>query len=264
MDLKDKVIIVTGGTSGIGLEVVKEALKVKASVMLHSSKNSQEEAKKIVQELSKTYKDKISYVSADLSKTKELSKIVKKSIKAFGRVDGLVNNAGVFPRNNIENIQEDDYKMIFDVNFKAPLFLSKEVIKAFKKLKIKGSIVNVGSINAYCGQDDLLVYSCSKGALMTMTRNLAEYLGKDEIRVNQLNVGWTHTKKEHQVQLSEGSPKHWYKHINKNFAPRGTILAPQEVAKHVIFWLSDYSVPVSGSIYEIEQYPIIGRNKINA
>lgn len=260
MNLKDKVIIVTGATDGIGLEIVKESLNLGAKVMIHSSKNSKLKAEDLVEELGSN----TSYVCADLSKFEELTKIISKTIEVFGKVDGLVNNAGVFPRNNIENIDEDTYNYIFNVNFKAPLFLCKEVVKSFKKFNIKGSIVNIGSINAYCGQDDLLVYSASKGALMTMTRNLADYLGTSEIRVNQLNVGWTHTKKENTTQLKEGNSEDWYKNINKAFAPRGTILAPEEIAKHVVFWLSDYSIPVSGSIYEIEQYPIIGRNKINA
>jgi len=260
MTLKNKVVIVTGGTAGIGLEIVKESLKLGAFVMIHSSHNSEEKAKELIKQLGK----KSAYVSADLSKFDELKTIVCKTVEHFGRVDALVNNAGVFPRNNIENIDADTYEYIMNVNFRAPLFLCKEVIKVFKEQNIKGSIVNVGSINAYCGQDDLLVYSASKGALMTMTRNLADYLGKSSIRVNQINVGWTHTDKEHQTQLNEGKGSDWYKNINKSFAPRGTILAPQEIAKHVVFWVSDYSIPVSGSIYEVEQYPIIGRNKINA
>lgn len=260
MNLKNKVIIVTGATDGIGLEIVKESLSLGAKVMIHASKKSKLKAQDLVEELG----DNVSYVCADLSNFEELVKIVSKTIEIFGRVDGLVNNAGVFPRNNIENIDEDTYNHIFDINFKAPLFLCKEVIKIFKEQNIKGSIVNIGSINAYCGQDDLLVYSCTKGALMTMTRNLADYLGTSQIRVNQLNVGWTHTNKENSTQINEGNGEEWYKNINKAFAPRGTILAPEEIAKHTVFWLSDYSIPVSGSIYEIEQYPIIGRNKINA
>jgi len=258
--LKDKIVIVTGATSGIGLEIVKEALKIGASVMIHSSHNSEEKAKELVKQFGK----KSAYVSADLSKFDELKAIVSKTIERFGRVDALVNNAGVFPRNNIENIDLDTYEYIMNVNFRSPLFLCKEVVKVFKEHKIKGSIVNVGSINAYCGQDDLLVYSSSKGALMTMTRNLADYLGVSSIRVNQINVGWTYTDKENQVQLNEGNDSDWYKNINKTFAPRGTILAPEEIAKHVVFWVSDYSAPVSGSVYEVEQYPFIGRNKINA
>ncbi len=260
MNLKDKVIIVTGASDGIGLEIVKESLNLGAKVMIHCSKKSKLKAQSLVEELG----ENTAYVCADLGNFEELIKIVSKTIEVFGRIDGLVNNAGIFPRNNIENIDEDTYTHIFDVNFKAPLFLCKEVVKTFKMHNIKGSIVNIGSINAYCGQDDLLVYSASKGALMTMTRNLADYLGKDEIRVNQLNVGWTHTNKENTTQINEGNGQDWYKNVNKAFAPRGTILAPDEIAKHVVFWLSDYSKPVSGSIYEIEQYPIIGRNKINA
>ena len=260
MTLKDKVIIVTGATSGIGLEIVKEALKLGASVMLHSSHRSKPTAQKLVQE----FGEKTACVSADLSKFDDLKQIVDATVAKFGRVDVLVNNAGVFPRNTIDDIDEETYEYIMNVNYKAPLFLCKEVVKVFREQNIKGSIVNIGSINAYCGQDNLLVYSSSKGALMTMTRNMADYLGPYSIRINQINVGWTHTDKEHETQLGEGNSEDWYKNINKVFAPRGTILAPQEIAKHVAFWASDYSIPVSGSVYEVEQYPVIGRNKINA
>ncbi len=260
MTLKDKVIIVTGATSGIGLEIVKHCLELEAKVMIHASINSIKKAEELVN----TFGPNTSCVCADLSKFDELEKIVSKTVDIFGKVDSLVNNAGVFPRNNILNINEEDYEYIMNVNYKAPLFLCQAVVKTFIKNKIKGSIVNVGSINAYCGQDDLLVYSSSKGALMTMTRNMADFLGPYEIRINQVNVGWTHTQKEHETQIKEGNSDNWHENINKAFAPRGTILAPNEIANHIVFWISDHSIPVSGSIYEVEQYPIIGRNKINA
>jgi len=260
MTLENKVIIVTGATAGIGLEIVKECLHLGAFVMIHASPNSMPKAEKLVKE----FGEKTACVCADLSKFEELENIVIQTIKKFGKIDSLVNNAGVFPRNNVLSIDEETYDYIMNVNYKAPLFLCQSVVKSFLENSIKGSIVNVGSINAYCGQDDLLVYSSSKGALMTMTRNMADYLGEHQIRINQINVGWTHTQKEHETQIKEGNGENWHKNINKAFAPRGTILAPDEIAKHVAFWLSDYSIPVSGSIYEVEQYPIIGRNKINA
>ena len=259
MNLENKVLIVTGASSGIGLEIVKEALNKGAKVMIHASHNSINIAKDFV----KQYGPNTACIAADLSKFDELKNIVDETIKVFGTVDCLVNNAGVFPRNNITNIEEDTYNYIMNVNFKAPLFLCQAVVDHFLQNNIKGSIVNIGSINAYCGQNDLLVYSASKGALMTMTRNMADYLNVHEIRVNQINVGWTHTKKEHETQIKEGNDSNWYKNINAAFAPRGTILAPEEIAKHVVFWLSDYSIPANGTIYEVEQYPIIGRNKIN-
>ncbi len=260
MTLKNKVVIVTGATSGIGLEIVKECLNLGACVMIHCSPNSIKKAEQLVAQ----FGEKTAYVCADLSKFEELKNIITQTVKKFGRVDSLVNNAGVFPRNNIRDITEEKYDYIMNVNYKAPLFLCKAVVEVFLEKNIKGSIVNIGSINSYCGQDNLLIYSSSKGALMTMTRNIADYLAQYSIRINQLNVGWTHTDKEHETQLKEGNGDDWYNNIDKAFAPRGTILAPKEIAKHVVFWVSDYSIPVSGSIYEVEQYPIIGRNKINA
>jgi len=260
MNLENKVVIVTGASSGIGLEIVKEALSKGAKVMIHASHNSINTAKQLLND----FGPNTACVAADLSKFEELDTIVNETIRVFGRVDCLVNNAGVFPRNNVQTIDEDTYNYIMDVNFKAPLFLCKAVVDYFLENNIKGSIVNVGSVNSYCGQNDLLVYSASKGALMTMTRNMSDYLNTHQIRINQINVGWTHTQKEHQTQLGEGNPENWFENINKVFAPRGTILAPEEIAKHVIFWLSDYSIPATGSVYEVEQYPLIGRNKINA
>lgn len=84
------------------------------------------------------------------------------------------------------------------------------------------------------------------------------------MRVNQLNVGWTYTETEHAVQLAEGRPENWLDEIPARFAPSGSILRPEHIAPHVLFWLSDQSWPVNGQVYEVEQYPVIGRNNINA
>lgn len=258
MTLKDKVVIVTGGTSGVGLEIVKEVLSLNGKVMIHSSPRSESIAKELVKELGSD----TSYVIADLAKFDELNEIVAKTVRDFGKVDSLINSAGVFPRNNIFEMDEAFYDHVMNINYKAPLFLCKAVTDVFIKQKIKGTIVNIGSINAYCGQDDLLVYSSSKGALMTMSRNLGDFLAPYGIRVNQVNIGWTHTDKEHEIRLGEGNPEDWFDHIPKALAPRGTILSPKEVAQHVAFWASEYSAPVSGSVCEVEQYPVIGRIKL--
>ena len=260
MNVANKTIIITGATSGIGYETAQIAVQNGANVLIHSSLHSEDKAKEICAKLGK----QSAYFAFDLRKQDNIGSIIESAVSAFGRVDALVNNAGMFPRNNILNFTNDDYEDIMNVNIKSPMFLNQALSQYFIDNKIAGSIVNVGSINAYCGQDDIFVYSCSKGALMTMTRNMADYLGKYRIRVNQINVGWTHTEQEHQTQLREGRDENWASNIPSAFAPRGTILAPEEVAKHILFWVSDDSTPVSGSVYEVEQYPIIGRNKINA
>lgn len=116
--------------------------------------------------------------------------------------------------------------------------------------------------NAYCGEAVFLVYSMTKAGLMTMTRNLADTLGQEKIRVNQLNVGWTTTPNEIALKIKEGLPDDWYHHVSPTFAPTGKLLTPDNVAEHCLFWMSDKSSPASGCVLEVEQYPLIGRNKI--
>ncbi len=257
VELENKVIIVTGSSGGIGWAIAKAAHSAGAKVLLHGSRVDALKAN--AAELG----ENSDWIAADLSDAEAPAKIVEKAIESFGRLDGLVNNGGIFPRNDLSNVLVDDFDRIFTINTRAPLFLCQAAVEVFRRQKSRGSIVNIGSINAYCGQTDILAYSMSKGALMTMTRNLGDALGPEGIRVNQINVGWTFTETEHKVQLAEGRPENWLETIPQAFAPSGTILRPEQISPHVLFWLNDQSWPVNGQVYEVEQYPLIGRSKIN-
>lgn len=257
MMLKNKVILMTGSTNGIGAEAARRCVAEGAKVMVHGRKENC--AKKLVHELGESS----SFLLADLMEEHSYSYLVKETVKKFGRLDGLVNNAGIYPRNNIDTVCLKMCEQIMRVNFYAPLFLCKAAVDVFRRQKKGGTIVNIGSINAYTGQPDLLIYSASKGALMTMTRNLADSLGPEFIRVNQLNVGWTPTDQEVCLKRKEGLPENWQEKIPKMYAPSGRLLSPHNVASHIVFWLADQSAPVSGAVYEVEQYPIIGRNRLN-
>ena len=147
------------------------------------------------------------------------------------------------------------------INTRAPLLCAEAAIRAFRLQKSGGSILTVGSINAWCGNSNLTVYSMSKGALMTMTRNLANTLGREHIRVNQLNVGWTFTANEDATQQREGKKPGWEKEVPLEFAPFGQIMQPAEIAAHTAFWLSEESGHGSGQVYEVEQYPLMGRGR---
>ncbi len=257
MLLENKTIIVTGASHGIGRAIAELCIKQGANVLCHGrDENALVDFKSI-------YPDSVEYCILDLKETDALNKITDTAIATFGAYHGLVNNAGIFPRTLWHEASEDLFDDIFDINTKAPLFLSQLAIQHFKEKNIQGSIVNIGSINAYCGQEDLLIYSMSKGALMTMTRNLADGVASLGIRVNQLNVGWTATETEIALKEKEGLGPDWQRRIPKIYAPRGEILKPEEVAPHVTFWLSDASKPVTSAIYEVEQYPVIGRNRIS-
>lgn len=257
VEFENKVIIVTGSSGGIGWAIAKAAHAAGAKVLLHGSRVDALKAN--AAELG----ENADWIAADLRDAEAPAKIVEKAIESFGRLDGLVNNAGIFPRNDIASVSVDDFDRIFAINTRAPMLLCQAAVKVFREQKSHGSIVNIGSVNSYCGQTDLLSYSMSKGALMTMTRNLGDALGPEGIRVNQINVGWTLTDTEHKVQLAEGRPENWAENIPAAFAPTGSILKPEQIAPHVLFWLSDISWPVNGQVYEVEQYPLIGRSKIN-
>lgn len=254
--LQDNVVIVTGSSGGIGWAIAKAAHEEGAQVLLHGSRKDALEAN------AKELGSRVDWIAADLTDPESPARIVGKALDTFGRLDGLVNNAGIFPRSDIASVTPEIFEHIFAINTRAPLMLCQAAVAAFREQKSRGSIVNIGSINAYCGQGDLLPYSMSKGALQTMTRNLGDALGPEGIRVNQLNVGWTYTETEHKVQTGEGRPENWLELIPSIFAPTGTILRPEQIAPHAMFWLSDNSWPVNGQIYEVEQYPLIGRSRI--
>lgn len=256
MSLKDKVVLITGSTTGIGEATAKECIAQGAKVMLHG--RCEERAKVVKAALG----DAADYCIADLLEPNIAEALIAATVKAFGRIDVLVNNAGIYPRNNIDDLTEDFYERMMTVNFKVPLFLTHHAVKQFRQVG-GGVVVNIGSINAHCGQTDLLVYSASKGALMTMTRNLGDALHGENIRVNQINVGWTLTDSETALKTREGFPEGWESQLPDFFAPTGQLVRPEHVAHHVAFWASDASAPASGQVYELEQYPLVGRNLLN-
>jgi NAD(P)-dependent dehydrogenase (short-subunit alcohol dehydrogenase family) len=157
----------------------------------------------------------------------------------------------------LENTDVAFFDRIMAVNLRAPLMLVRALLPALKASE--GVVLNIGSILAHCGQANLVAYSMSKGGLMTMTRNLSDALGQQRVRVNQFNVGWTLTENEYQVKIGDGLPADWPDHLPPYAAPSGRLLSPEDIAEAAVYWVSKASRPVSGSVLEIEQYPLIGR-----
>ena len=257
MILENKKILITGSSQGIGLAIAKFCIQQGAHILLHGRNTSK--LKALSNELGKH----VNYICLDLCEQSCYKKLINSAVEIMGDIDGLVNNAGIFPRTTLDDADAEHFENIMNINCKVPLLLCQHLAQYLKSRNKPGSIVNIGSINAYCGQTDLLIYSMSKGALMTMTRNLADTLAPNNIRVNQLNVGWTATETEIALKNQEGLSDNWQSKIPKIYAPQGKILQPEQVAPHVGFWLSDLSVPCTAAVYEVEQYPLIGRNRLN-
>lgn len=251
--LQDKIILITGSTSGIGAATARRCVAEGARVMLHGRLET--DGADVREELG----DAAGFVAADLVDPDAPRRIAEATLAKYGRLDGLVNCAAVMTRCNLDNSTPELFEKMVGINLRAPLFMCQAVLPQFRK-QGRGVVLNIGSINAYCGQHDLLIYSIAKGGMMTMTRNLADSHKHEHIRFNQINVGWTLTENERKVQLAQGQTEGWEKRLPPELAPSGRLFAPEEIAAHAAFWLSDEAGPVSGSIFEVEQFPMVGRN----
>lgn len=252
MRLKDKVILVTGSTTGIGEAIARRVVAEGARVVIHG--RDAERGQALVDEMP----DQAALVIADLADPNSAPKLVEAAISKFGKLDAIVNNAAWIVRTELHNTDAAVFDQAMAINVRAPLLLIRAAIDHLKRSK--GCVLNIGSVNAYSGEGNLLAYSISKGALMTLSRNLADALCYDQVRVNHFNVGWVLTPNEYKTKIKDGLPEGWPEKLDPQYAPSGRIMRPEEIATAAVYWLSDESRPVSGSVLELEQYPIIGRN----
>jgi len=254
MRLKDKVIIITGSTTGIGKAIALKCVSEGAKVVIHGLE--QKWGEEVVAELGK--ENAVLHID-NLSETGTAERLVDVAVKSFGKLDAIVNNAAIVASSNIHTTDSEFLQRIFQVNTVAPFLLIKA---ALPQLTLnKGCVLNIGSVNAYSGEPNLLAYSISKGALMTLTRNLGDTLHRENhVRVNQINPGWILTETERERKKEHGLAEDWYKDLPSVYAPAGRILWPKEIAAAAIYWLADECGPISGQVVELEQHPFIGRN----
>jgi NAD(P)-dependent dehydrogenase (short-subunit alcohol dehydrogenase family) len=250
--LKDKVIIITGATSGIGKAIAVRAVAEGAKVLIHGIEKA--DGEKVVAELGAS----ASLCIADLADTATPKKIVDATISAFGKVDAVVNNAAIIERNNLSQLTPEAFTKTITVNLQSALFL---IQAAFSHLKqSQGCVLNIGSINAYSGESSLLAYSIGKAGLQTMTRNLANAHGVDGVRFNLINPGWILTDREYVDQVKKGMPEGWPQKLGRDNIPFGVMSTPEQLAAACVYWIGDESKPFTGSVVELEQFSIIGRN----
>lgn len=254
MRLKNKVIIVTGSCTGIGKAIALRCVEEGAKVVVHGlEKDLGEEVLQIAGN-----KNAVLHIE-DITIDGAPDNLVNIAIENFNQLDAVVNNAAWVTSSNIDTTDAHYFRKVLEVNTIAPFNLIKAALPHL--IKTKGSVVNIGSVNAYCGEPNLLAYSISKGALMTMSRNLGDSLFRDSgVRVNQINPGWVLTETETKRKHEQGMAADWYKSLSNMYAPAGRILAPSEIAAAAVYFLADESGPVSGQVLDVEQHPFIGRN----
>jgi NAD(P)-dependent dehydrogenase (short-subunit alcohol dehydrogenase family) len=249
--LTNKVAVVTGSTSGIGRGIAEHFAALDAQVVIHGRDEAR--AREIVERLRWAGHD-VDSVAADLASVEDCRRVVRFAIQRYGGVDVLVNNAASTARGYLEDAPVELWDHIMAVNLRAPFLCLQEAVRSMKQ-RGGGSIVNIGSVNAYIGEPKLGPYSVSKGGLMTMTRNAASTLNRYRIRVNQINVGWTLTEGEERVKREEGKGPDWVE-VAVATRPFGRLLLPEDVAFAVAYFASDDSALVTGAVMDLEQYPV--------
>ena len=251
VQFKDKVIIVTGSTQGSGAETAKlfAARGAKAITICGRQENKGIQIKKEIEKLG----TKCLYVKADLSKVEDCKKIVELTDQEFGTVHSLVNVAGYTERGTILSATLENYENNFNVNTRAPFLLMQEVIKIMIRDKNTGTIANLLSMAMYSGMPFIVAYSGSKAALAIMTKNIANALTGHQIRVNALNIGWTDTPAEHDIQKRVHKKGEDWLEKEESKVPFNRLTKPIDVAKGLAFMCSDESGLMTGSVIDFDQ-----------
>jgi NAD(P)-dependent dehydrogenase (short-subunit alcohol dehydrogenase family) len=255
MQLGGKTVLVTGSATGIGEAIARRFAQEGARVMVHGREAEQGMGEAIARSLS----DDAAFTAADLADPAQCGALIGTVLTHFGGLDILVNNAALTTRSTLETTDAAFFDAMMAVNVRAPLLLLRALLPHWRASG-GGVALNIGSVNAWCGEAGLLAYSVSKGALMTLTRNLADAHARDGIRVNQLNLGWTLTPNEYALKMRDGLPPDWPETLPPQTAPAGRLLRPDEIAHYALAFVSDAGGPITGAVADLEQYPIIGRN----
>ena len=252
----DKVLLVTGGTQGLGRAVALEAVRSGAAAIILTDRHKERGAE-VVSEILKMGA-KAAFVAADLEEQDAPAGIISAAIDQFGRLDGLVNAAGLSDRGSVAGADTALFDHLFAVNTRAPMFLMQGVIRHLKERKAPGSIVNILSFQAHGASTNLAVYGATKAALSLLTKNAAFSHRKDRIRVSGINLGWADTTGEREMQAVKlGKGESWLAEAESRM-PWGRLIQPEDVARLTLFLLSDVSIPMTGALIDQEQYSVLG------
>jgi len=257
MRLSGKVVIVTGSATGIGRAIATRCVAEGARVVIHGLEADLVAA--VVADLNAGRDGTAVGHVEDLTAEGCPERLVSLAIASFGRLDSVVNNAAIVTTGDIRSTDTASFNRTLAVNTLAPLQLIQAALPHLAA--VRGSVLNIGSVNAYSGEPNLLPYSISKGGLMTLTRNLGDVLFREDgVRVNQINPGWVLTENEILRKRSHGLADDWPRYLPREFCPAGRLIRPEEIAAAAVYWLADECGPMSGQVVDLEQHPFIGRN----
>jgi hypothetical protein len=251
LSMAGKIAVVTGSTQGLG-EIIAHLFAERGVAGLVVTGRNAERGAKVRADLEKKGV-KTAFVKADLAKVEEVRKVVAACDKEFGRVDALVNSAAITDRGTIWDTSPELFDTMFAINVRAPFFLMQDALKLMKREKTKGSIVNIISMSGHGGQSFITAYCASKGALITLTKNVAYSVMRHHIKVNGLTIGWMDTPGEDRIMKTYHAAEDGWLKKAEAARPWGRLIKPDEVARAVAYLSSEESGLMSGSIIDFDQ-----------
>lgn len=246
--LRNQVAIVTGAGRGIGKGIAQSFVEQGAKVVIATL--SDDEGKIVEQELNESSSGEAFFVQTDVASEDSIKHLVRKTYEQFGKIDTLVNNAGITTFKSIEEASIEDWDHLINIDLRGPFLCSKYVIPYLKK-NGGGSIINISSNHSVATLPHTEIYAAAKGGINAMTRSLALSLGEYGIRVNAICPGFTHTPHYEQWLSEQENSKQVEKYI-KNLHAVNRISEPEDIGKLAVYLASDDSDMVTGESIVID------------
>jgi NAD(P)-dependent dehydrogenase (short-subunit alcohol dehydrogenase family) len=246
MKLDGKVALITGGTEGMGYSTAKLFLEEGARVVITG--RSKEKGARAVKSLGKL--GRVRFVQGDVSRATSARRMVETTVKAFGRIDILFNNAGVYLEKLAEDTSEEEWDRVLDINLKGTFLVTKFAIPYMKRQR-SGAIINNSSDAGLVGNRSCPAYCASKGALTIMSKAMALDYAKYGIRINTVNPGCIDTPMLAQEARASGDARRYMRRTRADH-PIGRVGTPEEVAHAVLFLASEEAGFVTGAALSID------------
>jgi NAD(P)-dependent dehydrogenase (short-subunit alcohol dehydrogenase family) len=245
--LDGKVALVTGSSIGLGAAIATRLAADGAQVAITGTQVERGQA------LAASLDGGAFFLAGDLRDVDQTRALAAATIDRCGGIDILVNNAAVSIRASIEDFTPEQFDTIMHVNLRSVLLLSQAALPSLKARA--GVIVNIGSVNAHVGWQNLVVYAASKAAIAAASKNMANALKYARVRVHCLHPGWVDTEGERASMTTLGHADDFLDREGARL-PIGRLLSPAEVAAAVAYFVSPQAAVFSGTVIDLEQYPV--------
>lgn len=243
MNLNDRVAIVTGSARGIGREIALKLAEVGADIVVNDIEAATEPLEKVVQEI-KALGRKSLAVTADVSSSTDVNRLMETAVNEFGKIDILVNNAGVTRDNLLMKMTDEEWDTVLNIDLKSAFLCTRAVIRHMLRQR-SGRIISIASVVGMIGNAGQANYSSAKAGIIGFTKSIAKEVGSRSITVNAIAPGYIQTKMTE--QLSDEQRQEMLKHI-----PLATLGTPRDVAEAVAFLASDEARYITGHVLNID------------